>query len=231
MELVSGFFTSFLGAAAGGAVASVAFFYQRSEESKQKYRRVLFDLLGIYRILIVTKELTPTKYIEALGNVLAELGHPDFQQNKEFQEFIKPFVVPQLNEFHNQIVGLNEKDYEQAIQLIAPINPVLAQSLRANSLLKNILNITTKYWDKYLVELEKHGMSLHEIEHVSPMIEDGLVDHLLEDLKDDILKLAWLAGITDLIRTKKWLKARNIPLEETLKPFAEEMMLMFQKQE
>lgn len=69
MEHISTLIASFIGAAAGGAITALGFLFKRSEESRQKYRNLLFELFGLYRVFHATKELTPTKYVEALGSV------------------------------------------------------------------------------------------------------------------------------------------------------------------
>ena len=224
MEHMSTLIVSFIGAASGGAIAAIGFLFRRSEETRQKYRSLQFELLGLYRVFYATKEFKPTKYVDALGEAFAELGHPEILQNAEIRKFLEPFVAPQFEAMLNELRSWDKERYLSAVRVIAPINPVLAHTFRANGMLISGLELAQEYWRDFSESLKEHGVDSAAIEPTLPVIEEGLLEHILGDLKTDIIDIGKLAGIRDSYRTKRWFHRQGQSMEKLLAPYAKQML-------
>lgn len=223
MEYLSEFLVSFVGALAGAAVAGIAFLMKKSEETKQKYRLVIFELLAIHQSLKATQEFTPAKYYEAFSRVAADLGHPEFQAHPELKQFMEPLIAPQIAAQLKQIKNWSGGGYASAVQTIAPINPVLANVLRANLLLESALSKSQEYFQRYLNAIKDHGVDPKSIETTLPTIESELFNDVIKELENDINSMAMLVGYREQRKTKRLFKSRSEPMDASLKPLVGQM--------
>jgi len=203
LDLPPSFLASMFGAILGSLLAGVGFLYRRSAEYKDEFRGLIFTLLGVYSSLRATQILKPRNYLEACAEVMERLGHKNLAKNEEFFRIMEPLVKPQLEAMLSQVNGWDDAGYVQKLERIARNNPVLAHRLKSNSLLMDIIPQVREYWVRYLEMLSDNDLSAEHVESELPKMESELVEHLLAELRSDILKVSKSIGIIQYVRVRR----------------------------
>ena len=220
--LISIFFAAMLGA----IFTSAGFLYKRNDQRNKELRGALFELLRLYHTLEVALEFTPKKYLEAVDRVFLKIGIEGLSKNEIEEQAMLSLIEPQISDQLEQISGWDSNRYQKIISKISSYEPLLAYTLSVNSGLDKIIDQSKDALAKYKEVFIDNTINRSEVEKDFPKIEEVLINEFIDELRNDLVRVAGKVGIVEKIRIRKWCRKRSMnSIDESLESLFKKMVL------
>jgi hypothetical protein len=194
-----------IGALFGSAGYFLKTFLKTRSEAKKTTRKVLYWLLEIHHA-IETLRLDPTdltqEYLQYFRNKMMEHGIPC---EGELPPQLKNLIIEHLkNVIDSARTGLDERfldPYEKALLELAQVDPVLAYQLRGKEKLTAFVQLANQYSYDFSELVRSEVSTDHSRESTVSLADRAkkdAIDLLVQELEQDILKVARISGGKDL---------------------------------
>jgi len=186
------------GAAIGGLVAELRQGLQISRDNRKIRNRVLYTQLDVWHTV---SWADPEVLLSAAPKIMAgALGIPEADIQSAFKEY--PAVEGLWRQVLPQSIPTDlERRYQNAVDSLADVNPLLAYQLSG----RPELNTFSKAWlsriDAFTTEIQASEQDRRTLAAFSPPLDRELRARLLETLEDDI---------RDVARAISWLRRRQV---------------------
>jgi len=202
MEIDYQVFIPLVGIALSALIGSFAYRYKVKEESKKKYRKLLYVLLEIRYITVLSffdSNQTTKKYIEHFSNryqISSEHTSEDMIQliQNHFENIASVFI-------ENQDKRLEL--YEVALKELSIVDPLLTYQLAGKESFSKLFNYSTEYEKIFNAFLDKNNQNKDFNNKLSVNInkeKNKVFSEHLKSMDRDIRILAWKCGIFDYFR-------------------------------
>jgi len=208
-------------------LAAFAWFYRTREERRQTLNVALYHLLELWRQISF---LTVWKPEEVANAIIAEfrLQAPGIEVSPEEQVEVASYLGSAVQPMFSQLLSTEERSaehaFEEILQSIARVAPVLAVRLRGNTAVKASLAGI----NDYLRQAEAHLINsspdeLPQFRAIKSTTHELFYEEALADLERDLRTLSRKAGLGVWLRTTLIIRRRKrqarVNVQEVIRPF------------
>lgn len=172
-------------------------------EQKAKLNHLLFHLLELYYFV------SRNDFASFVKTYMAEMekrfGTIPSEEKVQVEQMIISIIKEKLSSLNDEeeLKRLSEH-YEAAVKEIAYINPFLAYRLAGQSKRLNSLDMLNDYFDsvRELMSTEQEREVLKKV--VSNYSDDRLIKDMIDDVKDSIIEVSKVIGLSKHLEAKKY---------------------------
>lgn len=216
-NLIWGFIFSIIGITFGWGLNQASQWFSTIQQDKRSLKVVLYNLLEVY-FLFSKSDID--KFVEMITRQVL-IRVPENEQTQEVEKFLQQlylnfaekYLRPDLLDDLDKI----ERDYQNSIKELASIDPITAYRLSGKSKildrLEDMSDILEEFKQMYPSEAEEIETGTKAVVQVT---RKQMLKDLLNDLEDDIRKIAWKISIMEWWRVKKTVKNIKENVEKTV---------------
>lgn len=197
-------FVAIAGVIIGAIVSAMAFLYQRRLDTLATLQVSLYRLLELYRSVKLSKlpsvEVQMDWYIDVANEIFPE--EKIFEKKDSLKQVMGPIITAASGNISQESDDESLlSSYTDTISKLAPLAPLLAYRLGANTSLKKALGEMDEYHKNFkeILSSETSANDIETLNSIVSLVQTRATKDVIDELRRDILWVAFRCGVTPLL--------------------------------
>ena len=200
--------------------------FRLRKEDKKKLKQVLYSLLETFYLFSLSHPEYYKDVIDSVSRKVIEM-FPKETQTEEIKNYLSSFYFDILKEvlkpvWINRLPEI-KNNYQLSINELSNIDPILAYQISGNTSIFEYFKEMETLLKEFKGFLEKNKTSSNVVQLLTDKVKSTLFNEAINDLENDIRKIAWKINPVVWYNSQKTIKYRK----ETIKKESKEKIDKF----